>query len=93
MSAVLKAPIAKPLATAARDYLAARAAMQAASYKLMRANQALADAEETFLISFDNGANEDVSAVFVDGTVLSVREEHWDLKPGDRIAVLRAEAA
>jgi hypothetical protein len=92
MSAVLKPRVSLPLGEAARAYLAARAAHQDAAGQLLAAAIAFDAAEDALLYSFENNGADDTTGVFVDGTVLSIREEHWDLKPGDRIAVIKAEA-
>jgi len=49
-------------------------------------------AEESLLRAFESGADEDTTGVFIDGIVLSIAEEHWERKPGERIAILRVEA-
>lgn len=92
MSAVIKAKPVLPLAKAARDYLQARTARQDALAEALAKTQALADAEEALCTAIDASGDERVSGAFIDGVVLSMTEEWWDQKPGDRIAVIFAEA-
>lgn len=87
-----KAAPVQPLAVAARGYLAARAAHQHAAAAALAASLALANAEDELLKSFETDGAEDTTGIFVDGTVLSIREEYWDLPRSSRIAVIKAEA-
>ena len=83
-----------PLGQAARDYLRLRAAYQEACAAQLAADIAMSNAEGDLLNAFESaGGSEDTTGIYVDGTVISIREEHWELKPGDRVTVIKTEAA